>query len=141
MAMELDAAGSAANNGRYQDTQTTLVAEANNSAGTGTPNTVTIQLDAGNTVHLPAGVDTSHPVQVGNDLEFIQPDGSIILIPNGAVTGLVIFVGNVEIPADAVAALFSANNIQPAEGPNGNNDQHAHGNSRTSPAASAIHLD
>src|SRR3569832_108867 len=129
MARELDAAGLAANNGTSPDTHETLVAEANTAATTTPPKTVTIELDAGNTtVHLPDGTDTSHPVQVGNDLEFIQPDGSIILIPNGAVTCLAIFVGNVEIPADAVAALFSANNIQPAEGPNGNNDQHAHGN-------------
>ena len=120
MAMELDAVGHQAPEGLSSDTPATLVAAANGAAPNNTPATITIELDAGNTtVHLPAGTDTSHPVQVGNDLEFIQPDGSIILIPGGAVTGLVIFVGDVEIPADAVAALFSANNIEPAEGPQG----------------------
>ena len=120
MAMELDAAGHDITGDIASDTRATLVAEANGAAPGKTPATITVELDAGNTtVHLPAGTDTSHPVQVGNDLEFIQPDGSIILIPGGAVAGLVIFVGDIEIPADAVAALFSANNIQPAEGPQG----------------------
>src|SRR5262245_52543372 len=122
MAMELDATGiNPAGGAHAADQQVTLVAETTPGAPpTGTPQTTTIALDAtGNTVHLPAGTDTSHPVQVGNDLEFIQPDGSIILIPNGAVTGLAIFVGDIEIPVDAVAALFSANNITPAEGPGG----------------------
>jgi hypothetical protein len=128
MAMELDAAGRGAAGAAPSDDTVTLVAEANGNAAAKTPATTTVELDAGNTtVHLPEGTDTSHPVQVGNDLEFIQPDGSIILIPGGAVTGLVIFVGNVEIPADAVAALFEANNIQPAEGPQGP-PQNGHGN-------------
>ena len=128
MAMELDAAGHGITGDIASDTRATLVAEANGAAPGKTPATITVELDAGNTtVHLPAGTDTSHPVQVGNDLEFIQPDGSIILIPGGAVAGLVIFVGDIEIPADAVAALFSANNIQPAEGPQGP-PEGAHGN-------------
>ena len=122
MAMELDATGLPPVGGAHaDDQQVTLVAETTpGTPPSGTPQTTTIELDAaGNTVHLPAGTDTSHPVQVGNDLEFIQPDGSIVLIPNGAVAGLVIFVGDIEIPADTVAALFSANNITPAEGGQG----------------------
>src|SRR5690242_12055175 len=105
MAMELDATGLCpAAGANAADQPVTLVAEATPGTPPGsTPQTTTIALDAsGNTVHLPVGTDTSHPVQVGNDLEFIQPDGSIILIPNGAVAGLVIFVGDIEIPADAV---------------------------------------
>lgn len=97
-------------------------APANPAPPTG-PQTI-IQLEAGNVVHLPEGTDTSHPVQVGNDLEFVQPDGSVIVIPNGAVAGLTIFVGTTEIPPDAVAALFQANNIAPAEGGQGGQGAH-----------------
>jgi len=130
MAMELDATGLGPAGGAHAaDLQVTLVAETTpGTPPSETPQTTTIELDAaGSTVHLPTGTDTSHPVQVGNDLEFIQPDGSIILIPNGAVAGLVIFVGDIEIPADTVAALFSANNITPAEGGQGGAGG-AHGN-------------
>src|SRR6185437_1634050 len=108
------------------DRTATLVAETTTTQSS-TPQTVTVALEAGDIVHLPAGTDISHMVQVGNDLEFIQPDGTVIVIPNGAVADLTVFVGNVEIPADTVAALYQTNNIHPAEGGN-NNNQHAHGN-------------
>src|SRR4051812_28050047 len=118
MAMELDIRGSVPAASNHLDPDgVRLVAETTppgNTAPNG-PQTI-VPLETGNVVHLAAGVDTSHPVQVGNDLEFVQPDGSVIVIPNGAVAGLTIFVGGVEIPPDAVAALFAANNIQPAEG-------------------------
>src|SRR4051812_42029119 len=122
MAMELDATGTIPANADHVDhNQPVLVAE-NTPPGTTTPPAgpqTIIQLEAGNVVHLPDGTDTSHPVQVGNDLEFVQPDGSVIVVPNGAVAGLTIYAGSVEIPPDAVAALFQANNITPAEGGQG----------------------
>src|SRR6185312_16624258 len=120
MAMELDASGLSGSNGAQPTDRTvTLVAGTTTTAQSSAPHTVTIALEAGDIVHLPAGTDISHMVQVGNDLEFIQPDGTVIVIPNGAVADLTVFVGNVEIPADTVAALYQTNNIHPAEGPTG----------------------
>ncbi|HWV02033.1 MAG TPA: DUF5801 repeats-in-toxin domain-containing protein, partial [Devosia sp.] len=119
MAMEFDAAVVPASSGAQPNDRTaTLVAETTTTQSS-TPQTVTVALEAGDIVHLPAGTDISHMVQVGNDLEFIQPDGTVIVIPNGAVADLTVFVGNVEIPADTVAALYQTNNIHPAEGPTG----------------------
>ena len=128
MAMELDVRGAlplAANHSDHNDSVN--VAETTPPA-TGLPTgpQTIVPLETGNVVHLAAGVDLSHPVQIGNDLEFVQPDGSIILIPNGAVAGLTIYVGGVEIPADTLAAIFSANDIQPAEGGQQGNAQGGH---------------
>ena len=133
MAMELDVRGTmplAANHPDHQDSvrhiaETTPPA---NAPATGLPNgpQTVVPLETGNVVHLAAGIDISHPVQVGNDLEFVQPDGSVIVIPNGAVAGLTIFVGGVEIPPETVASIFSANDIQPAEGAAQGNPQGGH---------------
>ena len=119
MAMEFDAAVVPASSGAQPNDRTATLVAAAPTTQSSTPQTVTVALEAGDIVHLPAGTDISHMVQVGNDLEFIQPDGTVIVIPNGAVADLTVFVGNVEIPADTVAALYQTNNIHPAEGPTG----------------------
>ena len=75
---------------------------------------------------LPAGADIGTPRTEGSDLLFVQPDGTVIVIPGGAVTAFALFVGDTEIPDDVLVALFDQNGIQPAVGPAG--DSGAHGN-------------
>lgn len=85
----------------------------------GAPSTITVALEAGNIARLPANASIDTPRVNGADIEFVQPDGSVIVIPNGAVQGLTLFVGNTQIPPQTVAALFDANDIQAAAGPGG----------------------
>ena len=65
----------------------------------------------------PGGARNHSPRVNGADLEFVQPDGSVIVVPDGALTGLTIFIGDVEIPPQTVAALFEASGIETAAGP------------------------
>ncbi|HTJ56884.1 MAG TPA: Ig-like domain-containing protein, partial [Devosiaceae bacterium] len=95
---------------------------ANQGAATAVP-------DAHGAVHLAAGTDLSHPQVVGKDLEFVQPDGHVVIIPNGAIQALTVFVGDVAIPPATFASLLQTNGIQPAEGPGGQaGGEGAHGN-------------
>ncbi|WP_036220650.1 VCBS domain-containing protein, partial [Maritalea myrionectae] len=70
-----------------------------------------------NVARLPADADLTQPRIVDGELEFLQPDGTIFFVPDGAVQGMSIFVGDVEFPSEALQALFDANSIQPAAGP------------------------
>ena len=79
---------------------------------------------AAGSVHLPATADIGNPRAAGTSLEFIQPDGTVIVIPGGAIAGFTLFVGDVAIPADALAALLEAQGIQPAAGPASGNNAH-----------------
>jgi len=79
-------------------------------------------VDEGSVVRLPEGASIDQPRVNGTDLEFVQADGSVIVVPNGAVQGLTIMIGAVEIPPQTVAALFAANDIQAAAGPAGGAD-------------------
>ena len=92
------------------------------------PQTVVVELAEGNIARLPEGADISEPRQNGTDLEFVQPDGTVIVIPNGAVQGLTLFIGAVEIPPQAVAQLFTTNGIEAAAGPDAGPAQGSHGN-------------
>ena len=126
-----DRANSELDSGARQDV-TLLVAQAD----TGTradpsasqPSEIIIALEPGPVAHLPAGTDIANIRQVGTDLQFIQPDGSVVTIPGGAVSGLVLFIGDVEIPADTVAVLFENAGINPAAGPDSGGPDGAHGN-------------
>src|SRR5690606_4910993 len=80
------------------------------------PAILTVAIEAGGIVRLPEGAIIDVPRVNGTDLEFVQPDGTVIVIPEGAVTGLTIFIGGVEIPAPTVAALLSENGIATAAG-------------------------
>src|SRR5690606_31876770 len=83
------------------------------------PATLVVAIEDGNIARLPAAADISSPQVNGTDLQFVQPDGTVIVIPNGAVQGLTLFIGDIEIPADTVAALFESNGIETALGPDG----------------------
>ena len=89
-----------------------LVAQAEAPA----PAIITIAIEAGGIVRLPEGAVIDIPRANGANLEFVQPDGTVIVIPDGALTGLTIFIGGVEIPASTVAELFSENGIRTAFG-------------------------
>ena len=88
-------------------------------APTATETRVVVELEDGAILRLPATASVDQPRENGTDLEFVQPDGSVIVVPNGAIQGLTIFIGNAEIPPLTVAALFEANGIEAAAGPAG----------------------
>lgn len=103
-----------------------LVAQANTGiagqpapAPTATETRVVIELEDGAILRLPATASVDQPRENGTDLEFVQPDGSVIVVPNGAIQGLTIFIGTAEIPPLTVAALFESNGIEAAAGPAG----------------------
>ncbi|RYG27658.1 MAG: hypothetical protein EON93_20080, partial [Burkholderiales bacterium] len=80
---------------------------------------VVVELENGNVLRLPDTASVDQPRTNGADLEFVQADGSVIVVPNGAIQGLTIFIGAAEIPPLTVAALFEANGIEAAAGPAG----------------------
>jgi len=83
------------------------------------PVTITIELEGGNIARLPADTDISNVRANGADLEFVQPDGTLIVVPGGAIANLILFVGDVQIPAEAVELMFTSAGIEPAAGPEG----------------------
>jgi T1SS-143 domain-containing protein len=83
------------------------------------PTTLTVAIEDGNIARLPADTDISRPQVNGTDLQFVQPDGTLVVIADGAVQGVTLFIGDIEVPADTVAALFETNGIKTALGPDG----------------------
>jgi hypothetical protein len=89
---------------------------------------VVVELEDGNVLRLPATASVDQPRENGTDLEFVQPDGTVIVVPNGAIQGLTIFIGSAEIPPLTVAALFESNGIEAAAGPAGAGARSSGGN-------------
>ena len=87
-----------------------------------------IHLAPGLTAYLPDGVDLTQPRQVGADLHFLQPDGSVVIIEGGAISGLAIHIGDVLIPADTVALLLEDAGIDIGAGAGPGQQTGAHGN-------------
>ncbi len=85
------------------------------------PAIIVVELEDGNIARLPAGADISNARANGTDLEFLQPDGTVIVITGGAIANLVLFIGDIQIPAEAVAQIFATNDIQTAAGSEGGN--------------------
>jgi len=92
------------------------------------PARVIVEIGEGHTARLPEGADISQVRQNGTDLEFVQPDGSVVVLPSGAVQGLTLFVGGVEVPPQTVAQLFAADGIETAAGPTSGGADSSHGN-------------
>ena len=67
-------------------------------------------------VQLPAGVSLESIAVEGRDLVIHLPDGSVIVIDNGAVYVPQLVIGDVEIPSVNLAALLIGNEPQPAAG-------------------------
>ena len=93
-------------------------------SGTNASTTLTIDIAqvaaaaAGQTmVALPAGVELSDIHVNGRDLVINMPDGTQMVIPNGAVFVPQLTIGDVQVPATNVAALLIDSEPQPAAGP------------------------
>ena len=123
--------------GLEQASDAILVAQAETSARAQTVPTdpaepdqmrVVVEIEQGDFLRLPATASVDQPRVNGADLEFAQPDGTVIVVPGGAIQGLTIFIGDVEIPAQTVAALFEANGIEAAAGPGGGGARSSGGN-------------
>ena len=91
------------------------------------PERVVVAIGEGDIARLPEGTDISQMRQNGTDLEFVQADGSVVVVPGGAVQGLTLFIGGVEIPAQTVAQLFATNGIEAAAGPAAGGAEGSHG--------------
>lgn len=81
------------------------------------PARIVVEVGEGSVLTLPAGASIETPRVNGTDLEFVQPDGTVIVVPNGAITGLTIVIDGTTIPAETVAAIFDASGIQTVAGP------------------------
>lgn len=92
---------------------------ASNAPTSATETRIVVELEDGAILRLPATASVDQPRENGTDLEFVQPDGTVIVVPNGAIQGLTIFIGTAEIPPLTVAALFESNGIEAAAGPAG----------------------
>ncbi|MBN9244063.1 MAG: hypothetical protein J0I98_14825, partial [Mesorhizobium sp.] len=75
--------------------------------------------EAGNVVHLPAGVSVDNIKVVGQDIVLQQADGSVIVIKDAALNVPTFFLGDVEVPRVAVLAALEANGINVAFGADG----------------------
>src|SRR4029079_13366306 len=90
--------------------------------GARSPSTLTIDIGqvataaAQGIVNLPAGVALSDIHVVGRDLVIHMPDGTHMVIPNGAVFVPQLAIGDVAVPASNVAALLIDSEPQPAAG-------------------------
>jgi T1SS-143 domain-containing protein len=71
---------------------------------------------ANGVVVLPAGVELSDVRVVGRDLVITLPDGSTMVIPDGAIFVPELVVNGVEVPASNLAALLIDSEPKPAAG-------------------------
>ena len=83
---------------------------------------------ANGVVVLPAGVELSDVHVQGRDLVITLPDGSTMVIPDGAVFVPQLVVNGVEVPASNLAALLIDSEPKPAAGDQGPNQLSSGGN-------------
>ncbi|MCL6684793.1 DUF5801 repeats-in-toxin domain-containing protein [Sphingomonas alba] len=83
---------------------------------------------ANGAVVLPAGVELSDVHVQGRDLVITLPDGSTMVIPDGAVFVPQLVVNGVEVPASNLAALLIDSEPKPAAGDQGPNQLSSGGN-------------
>ena len=69
--------------------------------------------DANGVVHLPGGTSLQDVHIVGRDLVVQLPDGSHILIVDGAVFPPQLVIGDVQVPPQNLAALVIGSEVQP----------------------------
>ncbi len=79
-------------------------------------------------VMLPAGVELSDVRIVGRDLVVTLPDGTTMIIVDGAVFVPQLVIDGVEVPASNLAALLIGSEPKPAAGDIGSNNQSSGGN-------------
>lgn len=84
-----------------------------------------------NVVLLPAGTSLDAITVRGNDLVVVLADGSVAIIPDGAIIVPQIVIDGVTVPAATLAALLNENVPEPAAG----DPQSSGGNFSTDPGA------
>ncbi|MDX8510099.1 DUF5801 repeats-in-toxin domain-containing protein, partial [Mesorhizobium captivum] len=75
--------------------------------------------EAGNVVKLPANVSIDNIKVDGHDLVLVQPDGSEIVIKDGALNVPTFIIGDVEVPRVALIAALESSHIDVAFGADG----------------------
>ena len=80
------------------------------------PNAARVTPGPDGTVRLPEGVSLDQVAVSGRDLVIQLPDGTQLIIEDGAVFVPQLVIGDVEIPAVNLAALLIGNEPQPAAG-------------------------
>ncbi|RVD43856.1 hypothetical protein EN741_09045, partial [Mesorhizobium sp. M4B.F.Ca.ET.019.03.1.1] len=75
--------------------------------------------DAGNVVRLPANVSIDNIKVDGHNLVLVQPDGSQIVIKDGALNVPTFILGDVEVPRVALIAALEASHVDVAFGADG----------------------
>ncbi|RRI03071.1 type I secretion C-terminal target domain-containing protein [Mesorhizobium tamadayense] len=75
--------------------------------------------DAGNVVKLPANVSIDNIKVDGHNLVLVQPDGSEIVIKDGALNVPTFIIGDVEVPRVALIAALEASHVDVAFGADG----------------------
>ncbi|BCG97024.1 DUF5801 repeats-in-toxin domain-containing protein [Mesorhizobium sp. 131-2-1] len=75
--------------------------------------------DAGNVVRLPANVSIDNIKVDGHNLVLVQPDGSEIVIKDGALNVPTFILGEVEVPRVALIAALEASHVDVAFGADG----------------------
>ncbi|MGT2466670.1 hypothetical protein ACVOMV_19020 [Mesorhizobium atlanticum] len=89
-------------------------APAANAAATNVPHEY--HADAGNIVKLPANVSIDNIKVDGHNLVLVQPDGSEIVIKDGALNVPTFILGDVEVPRMALIAALESSHINVAFG-------------------------
>jgi len=105
-------------------------APATNAAASNVPHEYVVQ--AGNVVKLPANVSIDDIKVDGHNLVLVQPDGSEIIIKDGALNVPTFILGDVEVPRVALIAALEASHVDVAFGADGSIS--ASGNGSTSSA-------
>ncbi|WP_189545999.1 Ig-like domain-containing protein, partial [Mesorhizobium sp. M2E.F.Ca.ET.209.01.1.1] len=75
--------------------------------------------EAGNVVKLPANVSIDNIKVDGHNLVLVQPDGSEIVIKDGALNVPTFIIGDVEVPRVALIAALEASHVDVAFGADG----------------------
>ncbi|CDX43060.1 putative Outer membrane adhesin like proteiin [Mesorhizobium sp. SOD10] len=92
-------------------------APAANAAATNVPHEY--HAEAGNVVKLPANVSIDNIKVEGHNLVLVQPDGSEIVIKDGALNVPTFILGDVEVPRVALIAALEASHVDVAFGADG----------------------
>ncbi|MBZ9763008.1 VCBS domain-containing protein, partial [Mesorhizobium sp. CA8] len=92
-------------------------APAANAAATNVPHEY--HAEAGNVVKLPANVSIDNIKVDGHNLVLVQPDGSEIVIKDGALNVPTFILGDVEVPRVALIAALEASHVDVAFGADG----------------------
>ncbi|PBC07551.1 VCBS domain-containing protein, partial [Mesorhizobium sp. WSM3859] len=106
-----------ADNAQGANAQDANKAPAANAAAANVPHEY--HAEAGNVVKLPANVSIDNIKVDGHNLVLVQPDGSEIVIKDGALNVPTFIIGDVEVPRVALIAALEASHVDVAFGADG----------------------